>query len=344
MKDTIIRPTPVIKLLIGSILVVGIVGLFVIYRVRSTPQLYRQSQFMLDTFVEMTVASLDNQEAHNAMSAAYEEIHRIEALLSRYQSESQIYEINQHAGEDKAVRVNREVVEIVQRSLWYADLTDGVFDITIGPVIDLWGIGTEHERVPNTAELQHILQSVDYRQIEIQGEQAIRLPYPEMKLDLGGIAKGYSIDQAIEVLQRHNITSALLNAGGDIRCIGTKPDGTPWRIGIQHPRKSGILGVVQLQDAAIATSGDYERFFFRDNARFHHIFNPRTGIPAGECQSVTILAKTAEVADVFATAVFVMGPENGLAFIEERTDIEGMIIRADGEILTSSGFSYATRE
>jgi len=340
MKATIVRPTPVLKLLIGSILTVGIISFFVIYYVKSGPQWYRQSQFMLDTLVEMTVASRNEQEAHKAMSAAYEEIRRIEALLSRYRSDSQIYEVNQHAGEDKPVRVNREVAEIVQHSLQYAELTDGVFDITIAPVIDLWGIGTEHERVPGETELQHVLQYVDYRKIEIPGEQEIRLQEPEMKLDLGGIAKGHAVDQAIEVLQRHNISSALLNAGGDIRCIGTKPDGTPWRIGIQHPRESGILGVVQLEDMAVATSGDYERFFFQDNIRFHHIFTPHTGNPARGCQSVTILAKTAEAADVFATAMFIMGAERGLELIEERTDIEGMTIRPDGKILTSSGFSF----
>jgi thiamine biosynthesis lipoprotein len=295
---------------------------------------------MLDTLVEITVASRNEQEAHKAMSAAYEEIQRIETLLSRYYTESQIYKVNQLAGEE-AVGVDLEVAEIVRRSLRYAELTDGAFDITIGPVIDLWGIGTEHERVPEDLELRHILQYVDYRKIDIRGEQEIRLREPGMKLDVGGIAKGYAVDRAIDVLQHHNITSVLLNAGGDIRCIGTKPDGTPWRIGIQDPRKgSEILGIVPLQDVAIATSGDYERFFFQDTIRFHHIFSPHTGIPARGCQSVTILAKRAEVADVFATAAFIMGPQRGLKFIEERPDIEGMIIRSDGEILTSSGFSF----
>jgi thiamine biosynthesis lipoprotein len=167
-----------------------------------------------------------------------------------------------------------------------------------------------------------------------------------MSLDLGGIAKGYSIDRALHVLQQSGIQQALVNAGGDIRCLGTKPDGSPWRIGIQHPRRPGVLGVVELQNAAITTSGDYERFFVRDDAstheevRYHHLLDPQTGMPARGCQSVTILTKTAEAADVYSTAVFIMGPEQGLAFIEEDPDLEGMIVRADGGIVTSSGFRY----
>jgi len=340
MKNPGGRPSLALKLLIGSILVVGMIGLIGVKQVKSGARLYRQAQVMLDTLVEMTVASQNEQEAHTAMAAAYEEIGRIEALLSKYRNDSQISKINQHAGEEAIVRVDREIVEIVQRSLQYADLTGGVFDITIGPVVDLWGIGTDHEHVPENAELQHVLSSVGYKNIEIQGETGIRLREPQMALDLGGIAKGYSIDRAIEVLRRHKITSALVNAGGDIRCIGTKPDGSPWRVGIQHPRKSSIIGVVPLQDAAVATSGDYERFFMRNNTRFHHIFTPSTGMPVSECQSVTITTKTAEMADVFATAVFVMGPERGLTFIEASPEVEGMIIRADGTMLTSSGFSY----
>ena len=340
MEDSIVRPASAIKFLAGSILVIGIIGLFAVYRAKRIPQLYPpESRFMLDTLVEITVAAGNEQKAHKAVSTAYEEIRRIEALLSRYHHSSQIYKVNQHAAEG-AVEVDRETAKIVRRSLQYAELTHGAFDITIGPVIDLWGIGTEHERVPGAAELQAVLEYVDYRKIEIRGEQEIRLLSPGMKLDLGGIAKGYSIDRAIDVLQRHGITSALLNAGGDIRCLGTKPDGRPWRIGIKDPRESGILGVIQLEDMAVATSGDYERAFFQDNIRFHHIFDPHTGTPARGCRSVTILAKTAEVADVIATAAFIMGVQRGLEFIEEQPDIEGMIIRSDGEILTSSGFSF----
>jgi thiamine biosynthesis lipoprotein len=341
MKNAVVRSRPLVKILLVGILAVGVLSFFGIYRVKSVPQLYHQAQFLLDTLVEMTVACRSEQQANEAMSAAYEEMRRIEALLSRYRNGSQISQLNTDAGKDQVVQVSREVHDILQRSLQYAVLTDGLFDITIGPIVDLWGIGTPYQQVPDESELQRVLPYVGYQNVEISENGGIRLRYPEVKLDLGGIAKGYSIDRAIEVLRGYDMISALVNAGGDIRGIGTKPDGTPWRIGIQHPRKpNDIVGVIQLQDAAVATSGDYERFFMHNNIRYHHIFVPHTGMPAQACQSVTIITKTAEAADVFATAVFVMGPERGLKFIEDQTDVEGMIIDSDGNMITSSGFSF----
>jgi thiamine biosynthesis lipoprotein len=331
------------KVLIAGLVVCSVIGFFVISRGKAEPKLFRQSQFLLDTFVEMTVAAVNEQDARDAMADAYAEMRRVEALLSKYRSDSQIAKINQFVGDDQFVPVDPEVRDILQRSLQYSVMTGGLFDITIGSLIDLWGIGTEHERIPDDSELKHILPFIDYRNVEIQADQGVRLRYQEVKLDLGGIAKGYSVDRGIEVLQSRNISSALLNAGGDIRCIGMKPDGTPWRIGVQHPRESGILGVIELQDASVATSGDYERYFMHQGIRYHHIFLPSTGMPGRECQSVTILANATEVADVLATAVFVMGPVQGLAFIEDQPDVEGMIVRADGEIISSSGFSFKPR-
>ncbi len=300
---------------------------------------YHQSRILLDTIVDLTVASSNEHAARQAMAAAYNEMQRLENLLSKYRQESQIYAINQGAG-NAVIQVADEVRALLQRSQQYSRQTDGLFDITIGPLIDLWGIGTEHERIPDETELQQILPYINYTAIELRNDQGISVKRPDVRLDLGGIAKGYSIDRAIEILEQQHITSALLNAGGDIRCIGSKPDGTPWRIGIKHPRKEGILGVVELRDTAVATSGDYERFFVHEGIRYHHLLDPRTGMPVRDCQSVTILAQTAEMADALATAVFIMGPRQGKQFIEEQEGIEGMIIRADGEVILSSGFSF----
>lgn len=340
MYDRSVLSVKTARILIATLIVGSIVGFFVISRGKTEPKLYRQAEFLLDTLVEMTVTSFDEQYARKAMSAAYTEMRRVEALLSRYHNDSQIAKINRSAGGVQFISADREVLEILQRSLQYSVITAGLFDITVGPLTDLWGIGTEHEQVPENSELLRILPYVDYKNVEIQEEKGVRLRYPEMTLDLGGIAKGYSIDRGIEILHRHNIDSALLNAGGDIRCIGEKPEGSPWRIGIQHPREqSKILGIIELKDSAVATSGDYERYFMHQGTRYHHIVLPATGMPARRCQSVTILAGTAERADVLATAVFLMGPERGRTFIEEHADIEGMIIQNDGEILSSSGFS-----
>ena len=339
MQYHILRSGKVAKIVIFGIVVCAIAGVFVISQGKTVPKQYRQSRFLLDTLVEITVVSASKEDANQAISEAYEEMHRIETLLSRHQNESQISLVNQAAGTNQFTPVSPEVIEILQRSLQYSVMTDGLFDMTISPVIDLWGIGTQHQQIPDEAELNHLLPYVDYRNVEIQPEKGVRLRYPEVAVDLGGIAKGYSIDRGIEILRAHNITSALLNAGGDIRCLGTKPDGTPWRIGIKHPRESGILGVVELEDVSVATSGDYERYFIHQGTRYHHIFTPQDGMPARECQSVTILAQTAEAADVLATSVFLMGPEQGMAFIEGQPEVEGMIVRSDGAFINSSGFS-----
>ncbi len=341
MDHHIVLSKHVVRICIASVIGMSMLGLLVISQDRSVPKLYRHSEFLLDTFVEMTVAARDEQQAQAVMRAAYTEMRRVESLLSRYHESSQIATVNRFAGEGQFIAVDREVLEILQRSLDYSGLTSGLFDITVGPLIDLWGIGTDHEQVPDDLELRRILQYVDYRKVEIRPEQEVRLGHTGMTLDLGGIAKGYSIDRGVEVLRRHHIRSALLNAGGDIRCIGVKPDGTPWQIGVQNPRDtSNISGVIALDDRAVATSGDYERYFMHQGTRYHHIFRPDTGKPARKCQSVTILTDTAERADVLATAVFTMGPEQGQAFLEERAGVEGMIITADGEIVVSSGFFW----
>ena len=303
------------------------------------PRMFSQSRFLLDTVIDITVVSRSPKEATAAIDAAYAEIKRIEALLSKYVPESQVSAINRQAGESETTQVDAEVTVIVQRALDYTERTSGMFNMAIGAIIDLWGIGTEHEGVPDTGELSQSLQLIDPRDVTIEG-QTVHLTQAGMLIDLGGIAKGYGIDQALAIIQAHGIQHVLVNAGGDIRSTGAKPDGTPWRIGIQHPRENGLLGVVELRDAAITTSGDYERFFVHDDVRYHHLFDPRTGMPARGCQSVTILTNTAEAADVYSTAVFIMGPEQGLAFVEDHAELEGMIVRADGSIATSSGFTY----
>ncbi|PIE33879.1 hypothetical protein CSA56_09310 [candidate division KSB3 bacterium] len=340
MRDLIVLRGKSIRFLGYGLSLCILVGLLVYYVFSSSRiQTYRQSRILLDTVVDITVACSDEKLANQAISEAFYEMQRVEALFDKYHENSQIAMINQ-GDRHETIVLTPEVHTLVQRSLDYSLLTDGLFDITIGGLVDLWGIGTSHEQVPDTSSLQNILPYISYKQVSIHPDNSISLQSPNTSLDLGGIAKGYSIDRAIRILEQHQIANALVNAGGDIRCIGNKPDGTPWRIGIKHPRKEGIFGIVELEHAAVATSGDYERFFIHERTRYHHLLDPRTGMPARECQSVTIIAQTAEQADTLATAVFVMGPDRGLAFIERQEDVEGMIIQASGEVIVSSGFTF----
>jgi FAD:protein FMN transferase len=325
----------------GMLLLIVVVGVVIVLARQRTPQIVSQSRLLLDTVFDITVVATDETAAARIIAAAYGEVQRLDSVLSRYQETSQIAAVNRQAGQETMVPVAPEVSALVRRSVAYAELTNGVFDVTVGPLVDLWGIGTDHEHVPTTAELRPVLQRMGYQAVEV-ADAGLRLKNPDMSLDLGGIAKGYIVDQTVAFLQRAGVQQMMVNAGGNIRCVGPKPDGTPWRIGIQHPREKGeILGVIALQGASVATSGDYERVFFQDNVRYHHILDPRTGLQARDCQSVTILAKTAEQADAFSTAVFVMGPDEGLAFLERQPDVEGLIVRADGTIVASSGFAYS---
>ena len=340
MRDRSARPgKKVYSAFILFIACLLLAGITLRFRSASGIQTYRQTRILLDTVVELMLASSDERRAEEAIEAAYAEMQRVEDLLSKYREGSQIFLINQHAGRE-SVTVDAETSELLQRSLAYSQQTNGLFDVRVGSLVNLWGIGTDRERVPDDEELEQVVAQIASTQLEMRATDEVFLNNPQSSLDLGGIAKGYSIDRAIEVLKQYGITSALLNAGGDIRCIGGKSDGSAWRIGVKHPREEGILAIVDLKDMAVATSGDYERFFLRQHTRYHHLLDPRSGLPARDCRSVTVLARSAELADVMATAVFIMGPERGLEFLEAHADIEGMIVDADGEILTSSGFSF----
>jgi thiamine biosynthesis lipoprotein len=163
----------------------------------------------------------------------------------------------------------------------------------------------------------------------LEGQQ-LHKASPQLQLDLGGIAKGYAVDRAVAILKQHGVANAAVNAGGDMYLLGQRPE-RPWRIGIQHPREEkGVLETVQISNRAVVTSGDYERFFEKDGVRYHHIFDPQTGIPARECQSVTIITDSVALGDALATAVFVLGPKAGLTLLEQFPQAEGLVIAADG--------------
>lgn len=330
-------PNRIVLMLFAILCFVGIGRYYYLYA-QPHKKTIRQSRLLLDTVVDIQILSSDEQHANQAIAAAYEEIQRIEHLLGRYHANSQIVALNKNAGVG-SVAVSQEVRELLQRGNDYGILTDGLFDIAIGALVDLWGIGTEQERVPSEDEIQQTLPRINLAVLDLAHPQGVSITQPGVSVDLGGIGKGYAIDRAWQTLKDHGVEKALINAGGNIRCIGTRVDGNPWRIGIRHPRQEGILGVIDVTEKAVATSGDYERYFMQDGMRYHHILDPRTGRPAQECQSVTILAPTAEMADVLSTAVFIMGTDAGMRFIEAQEGVEGMIVGRNGNPVFSSGFA-----
>jgi thiamine biosynthesis lipoprotein len=245
--------------------------------------------------------------------------------------------VNASAGV-RAVPISPETLAVVQYSLKAAEMTDGAFNIAIGPAVEAWSV-TERTRIPSEAELDSLKPLLDLHAVHVNvRERTIYLEKAGMRIDVGGIGKGYAADQAVLAMKKAGATAGVAALSGDIKTFGQLPGGNKFPVGIQHPRRGGaVLAWIDLQDEAISTAGDYERFFEQDGVRYHHILDPRTLQPARGCQSVTVVAKEGVWADGLDTGIFVMGPERGMALIEHLDDVEAIIVDQEGRLLVSSG-------
>ncbi len=275
------------------------------------------------------------EAARDAVDAAYEELARIDALMSEWKSESPISHVDAAAGK-AAVEVPAELRELIERSIVYSRKTGGTFDITWRGMGNIWHFD-DRFTVPSPEAVEKARRNVDYRAIGIEGNR-IFLPAGK-NIGLGGIAKGYAVDRAAQVLARAGFADNLVDGGGDVLVSGTH-DGKPWTLGIQDPRRERekILGMVSLSNSALVTSGDYERFRIVNGIRYHHIIDPRTGWPATASISVSVISKTAEQGVVLAKGIFILGPVKGLA-LARREGVEALIIGADEKRYTTEGFS-----
>jgi thiamine biosynthesis lipoprotein len=254
--------------------------------------------------------------------------------MSNYREDSEISRVNRDAGK-KETKVSPEMLRMIERAIEFSSLSEGAFDITIGPVFRLWNF--REGKFPEEKNLRENLKKVGYRQIKIdRSRSSIFLQEEGMEIDLGAIAKGYAVDSASAVLKEKGIENFLVNAGGDLKVSGSKEKGVPWIVGIQHPRlPSKMVAKLSPRQAGVATSGDYKKFFIERGERYHHLLNPSTGTPARECQSVTVMAPSAMAADALATAVFVLGPKKGLALVERMNDVHAIIVDRGGSVLVS---------
>ncbi len=303
-------------------------------------KLFEYRQLLMDTDVTLQLYAGNAGKAGRVKKQLFEEMERLEQLLSYTDSSSDVMKINRAAGKS-AVQVSPETVEVIHCSLSYADLCGGAYDPTIGPLLEIWGFQEGRCRVPAPEEIEEKGSLVDYNLVEIDAvEGKIFLPHSGMALDLGGIAKGYIVDRGLELLSRAGIGHALINAGGDIGILGPKPDGSPWRVGVKHPRREGdLIAVIPWsQKGAVVTSGDYERFFEEEGIRYHHILDPGSGYPARDLLSVTVAAPTVVEADALATAIMILGPQRGLALVESLPGVEALLITPELELIISSGF------
>ena len=297
----------------------------------------------MGTLVSITAVGESHHSANEAVRAGFQEIKRLERLLSTWISESELSRVNAEAGR-KPVLVSPETMTVVRTSLQIAELTDGAFNIAIGPAVDAWNISAE-PRLPTTEELAALKPLVDVQYIQTDvWRRTIHLQKAGMRIDVGGIGKGYAADQAVLVMKKAGAMAGVVALSGDIKTYGRLANGAAFPVAIQHPRKEGeILAEIDLHEEAISTAGDYERFFEKDGVRYHHILDPQTLQPARGCQSVSVIAKEGLWADGLDTAIFILGPERGMELIEHLDDVEAIIVDQSGRILVSSGLRHRVR-
>jgi thiamine biosynthesis lipoprotein len=304
-------------------------------------------RLVMGTFARVVAIAEDSGTAKKCIQAAFAEIHSVDELMSDYKSDSEISKINRDAYK-APVRVSKPTFEVLQTSIEFSKLTGGAFDVTVGPLVDLFHSAQEKGAAPGKEQIAQAKLKVGFEKLKLDKQNnTVTFSVDGMRVDLGGIAKGYAIDKAVEAMQQCGATGGMVDIGGDIRCFGEPPkQRKQWLIGLQDPNKTtdefGMgqsLLVLKLTDAAIATSGGYRRFALIEGKKYSHIIDTKTGYSSDQLASVTIISKNAIDADALATAVSVMGAERGLALIEQMPQTEALLITLQPklQLIKSSG-------
>lgn len=298
------------------------------------------SQFAMDTVVEYTIVAPSHEDARAAMEHAHAEMERVAQLLWEEDSLSQIYAFNHAAG---TITLNPEAGDFLRRTVAYYEASGGAFDPTVKPVLDLYDFLAESPTPPSSAAIRERLPRVGMEALSFDATTPHTFSPGRLTLAVGGVAKGYAVDRAVQVLREHGIAHAIVNAGGDLYCLGAH-NGRPWVVGIRHPDDpAAILDTLYLSNRAVATSGDYQRFFTHEGVRYHHLLDPRTGQPARRSRSATVIAPTTEQADAMATALFVAGPDTGIALLDSLPNVEGMVIDSLAQMHASRQYHSVSR-
>ncbi|HET6516011.1 MAG TPA: FAD:protein FMN transferase [Thermodesulfovibrionales bacterium] len=302
----------------------------------SGKKMYKETHVSLYTVVTVTVYADSQQKATAAIDNAFNELDRLGKLLNFYSDDSEVAKINHSAG-IRPVKVSEDTIRVIKKALYISRVTDGAFDITIGPIVKLWDF--EKHILPDEKDIKARLHLINYRDVVIDEKNStVFLKKKGMAVDLGGIAKGYAADRAVEILKQNRITEGIIAVGGEVKPFGKKPGGGAWRVGIKNPdrrdEENDVFAIVNLDDKAISTSGGYEKFFVKEGKTYHHILDPKTGYPVYGCKSVSIIAKDAP--DGFPTGIFVLGPQKGIAVVK-RLGIDAVIMDKDGNIIVTDG-------
>lgn len=301
----------------------------------STPVMEKETAeiFAMDTIMNLTVYG---ESAQELLTEARQLVQKYEGLFSVNTRTSDVAKLNQAAG--SAVQVSPETYELIQKSIEISKETEGLFDISIYPLVRVWGFTKEEYRVPEPEELGRLLEKVDASKIRLEPDNRVTLP-EGMEIDLGGIAKGYLSQKLTELFREGGAQAAVVSLGGNVQTFGKKPDGTPFMVGITDPSDgSSVLGTIQVGEKAVITSGSYQRYFEKDGKVYHHIIDKRTGAPAqSDLTSVTVIGEDGVAADSLATALFVMGKERAVQFAASHPEIQLVLVDTKSQIWTSEG-------
>ncbi len=304
---------------------------------KQAPDLSAESEtktvFAMDTVMDVTAYG---ENAGEAVSDAAERITELEKRFSVTLEDSDISAVNHAYGQP--VEVSDDTAALLTGALEYCEATGGALDVSIYPVLKAWGFTTEEYRVPDAEELTDLLERVDYSRVSC-ADGAVTVP-AGMEIDLGSVAKGYTGDQIMQVFRDHGVTSGMVSLGGNVQTLGSKPDGSAWRIAIQNPVGEGFVGVIEVRDEAVVTSGGYERYFEQDGETYWHIIDPATGAPAKNgVISASIVSKSGLRCDALSTALFILGQDGAEHFWREHGDFDYILVLDNGSIVVSEGIA-----
>jgi len=296
-----------------------------------------REEAIMGTRCAVELWSEDRARGEAAIKSVFDDMKRIDRLMSTWKEDTEISLVNREAGK-RPVKISEESFRLLQKSVKYSELTHGAFDITYASVGYLYDFKKGVH--PDQKAIDAALPGINWRHMVLnEKDLTVFFTRPGMRIDLGGIAKGHSVDRGIEILAQQGITRAMVNAGGDTRILGDR-FGKPWVVGVRDPDHAGKVFLrLPLTDAAFSTSGDYERYFDEDGKRFHHIIDPKTGDSARKCRSVTVISDTATRTDALTKSVFIMGPEEGIRFIDTLTGVDAVAVGPDGKVFYSKGLA-----
>lgn len=295
---------------------------------------YCEQKLFFDTIITINIYDTEDKAVMEDCLILCDEY---EKMLSKTIEGSDIWNIN-HA-EGQWVEVSEDTAELLSEAIRYSELTDGMFDVTIAPLTEIWHVRDNEGELPSQTEIEESKSHVNYRLIEIDGKK-VRLKDTKAQIDLGGIAKGFIADKLEELITARGVTSAMIDLGGNIKVIGSKKDGSDWNIGIQKPfaDRNQVIGSVKVKDKTVVSSGIYERYFEYEGRIYHHIIDKTTGAPSeSDLESVTIIGDSSTMADALSTSCVLLGSEKGMELIEKTEGIEAVFVKRDGSVLESGG-------